>query len=62
VISFHRLLISTAILFCTGFAAWALGNYVGSQRPGMLALSLTFAAFALGLGYYLAHLKRFLGR
>jgi hypothetical protein len=62
VISFHRLLISTAILFCTGFAAWALGNYVGSQRPGMLALSLTFAAFALGLGYYLAHHKRFLGR
>jgi hypothetical protein len=62
VISFHRLLISTAILFCTGFAAWALGTYLGSRHPGMLALSLTFAAFAVALGYYLAHLKRFLGR
>jgi hypothetical protein len=62
VISFHRLLITTAILFCGGFAAWALGTYLASQRPLMLALSLVFAAFAIGLGYYLANLKRFLGR
>jgi len=62
VITFHRLLIATAIVFCLGFAAWALGTYVGSQRPTMLALSLVFAAFAVGLGYYLVHLKRFLGR
>ena len=61
-ISFHRLLIATGIVFCAGFAAWALGTYLGSQRTAMLALSLAFAAFALGLGYYLAHLKRFLGR
>jgi hypothetical protein len=62
VITFHRLLIATAIVFCAGFAAWALGTYLGSQRPAMLALSLAFAAFALALGYYLAHLRRFLGR
>ena len=61
-ISFHRVLIVTAILFCAGFAAWALGTYFGTQRPTMLALSLVFAVFALGLGYYLANLKRFLGR
>lgn len=61
-ISFHRVLIATAILFCIGFAAWALGIYLGSQRPTMLALSLVFAVFALALGYYLAHLKRFLRR
>jgi len=62
VISFHRVLIASAILFCIGFAAWALGTYLSSQRPPMLVLSLVFAAFALGLGYYLANLKRFLGR
>lgn len=61
-IPFHRLLIATAILFCAGFTLWALARYVALQQPGMLALSLTFAAFAAGLIYYLTHLKRFLGR
>ena len=61
-ISFHRLLIATAIVFCGGFAAWALGTYLASHRFLMLALSLVFAGFALGLGYYLVNLKRFLGR
>jgi hypothetical protein len=62
VITFHRLLIATAIVFCVGFAAWALGSYVSSQRLAMLVLGVAFAAFAIGLGYYLTHLKRFLGR
>jgi hypothetical protein len=62
VITFHRVLIATAIVFCGGFAVWALAHWVVLQRPGLLALGVVFAAFAAGLSYYLAHLKRFLGR
>jgi len=62
VIPFHRVLIATAILFCGGFALWALGQYVVLKRPGMLALTITFAVLSLALAYYLRNLKRFLGR
>ncbi len=61
-IPFHRLLISTAILFCAGFAAWMGWRYKVSGTPGALVLSLAFLAASGGLGYYLRHLKRFLGR
>jgi len=62
VIPFHRVLIATAILFCGGFALWALGQYAVLKRPGMLALTIVFAFLSLALAYYLRNLKRFLGR
>ena len=61
-IPFHRVLITTAILFCGGFAWWALGQYLVSKRPGMLALVIVFALLAVALAFYLRNLKRFLGR
>ena len=61
-IPFHRVLIATAILFCGGFALWALGQYAVLKRPGMLALTIVFAFLSLALAYYLRNLKRFLGR
>lgn len=61
-IPFHRVLITTAIVFCGGFALWALAQYVVSQRSGMMALAIIFALLAVALGYYLRNLKRFLGR
>jgi hypothetical protein len=54
-IPFHKLLIGTAVLFCAGFALWSVWR-------GSLALGLGFAVLAAGLGYYLRHLQRFLGR
>lgn len=54
-IPFHKLLISCGVLFCAGFAAWALWR-------GSPLLGLGFAALALALAYYLRHLKRFIGR
>lgn len=54
-IPFHRLLIGTAILFCAGFAIWAVWR-------GSPALGAGFAVLGAGLGYYLRHLTRFLGR
>ena len=61
-IPFHRVLIATGIVFCAGFALWALGRYLAWGSSGMLALTITFAVFAVALSYYLRHLKRFLGR
>ena len=54
-IPFHKLLISTAVLFCAGVAAWSLWR-------GAVALGVAFAVLALALGYYLTNLKRFIGR
>jgi hypothetical protein len=62
VIPFHRVLIATAILFCGGFAVWALGQYLTSKSAGMMILTVVFAMLAAALVYYLRNLKRFLGR
>lgn len=61
-ISFHRLLISTAIVFCAGFALWSGWHYRESGGVGTLAVTVAFAAATVALTYYLRHLKRFLGR
>jgi hypothetical protein len=61
-IPFHRLLISTAILFCAGFAVWAGWSYWQSADGVTLIMALSSALAAAALTYYLRHLKRFLGR
>jgi hypothetical protein len=59
-ISFHRLLISLAILFCGGYALWELRAFLGHGEIGSLLIAIIFAAAAVGLAYYLRHLSRFL--
>lgn len=54
-IPFHKLLIATGVVFCAGFAAWSLWR-------GAMLLGVAFALLAVGLGYYLTNLKRFIGR
>ena len=61
-IPFHRVLIGTGIVFCSGFALWALSYYLVYQRPGQLIMAVVFGGFAAALAYYLLHLKRFIGR
>jgi hypothetical protein len=61
-IPFHRLLISTAILFCAGFAVWAGWSYRQSGDAVTLIMALGSAVAAAALTYYLRHLQRFLGR
>ena len=61
-ITFHRFLITTAIIFCVVFAAWSATAYQRNGGAGTLALGVAFAAAAIALGYYLKNLKRFLGR
>ena len=52
-IAFHRVLIGAGIAFCAGFAVWAWSG-------GHVLLAAVFAALAIGLGYYLKNLSRFL--
>lgn len=61
-IPFHRFLITTAILFCVGFAAWAFVAYRASGAAADLAFALAFAVASAALGYYLKNLNRFLHR
>ena len=60
-IGFHRTLITAAILFCGGFAAWEFAAYSEHGGTGALVLGVVFAVFASGLIYYLINLRRFLG-
>jgi uncharacterized protein (DUF58 family) len=55
-------LISAAILFCLGYAGWEFAAYSDGGGTGALVIALLFAAFALGLGVYLANLDRILHR
>lgn len=59
-INFHRLLITTAIMFCAAFAVWMFRSWQGSRTWVELAASVLFAVFAVGLSVYLANLNRFL--
>ena len=61
IIGFHKFLISTAIVFCAGFAAWEMRGFASGGNVGALALGIGFALAAAGLAYYLANLARFLG-
>lgn len=61
-ISFHKLLITTAIIFCGGFAVWELSAYGKEGGTAALVLGVTFVIFAAGLVYYLMNLQRFLDR
>ena len=54
-IPFHRVLITTGIVFCAGFALWSLWRH-------QIVLGFGFAALGVGLTYYLRHLRRFIGR
>jgi len=60
-IGFHRLLITTGILFCLGFAIWEARAFLQVGGAGSLLLSTTFAVLGVGLILYLRRLNRILG-
>ena len=60
-LSFHRFVIASAIVFCLGFAAWEFRAWMDSREPGVLILAITFVVLGAGLALYLRRLNRFLG-
>ncbi len=61
-ITFHRFLIATAIVFCLGVAVWLLAAFQSTGGMLSLALGISFGMAALALSYYLKNLARFLRR
>ena len=60
-ITFHRLLITVAIVFCAGFAAWEVKRFATVGGSGALVLACVFALLAILLFLYLRRLNRILG-
>ena len=60
-ISFHRILIAFAILFCAGYGVWELSAFVQGAGTESLLISGLFFVFTAGLAYYLWRLSFFLG-
>lgn len=61
-INFHRVLISTAILFSLGFAGWAAWAYAETSEFWALGSAVGFGLASFLLAFYLKNLRRFLGR
>ena len=58
-VSFHRFLIVTAIVFCLGYGAWELN--AAADRAGGFVQGTVFIVLGVALAAYLRHLARFLG-
>ena len=58
-VSFHRFLIATAIVFCLGYGAWELNR--ATEAGGGFIQGTVFIVLGLALVAYLRQLARFLG-
>ena len=56
----HRILISTAVVFFFGFALWELNNYLSTENLWASIRSLLYLLVSVGFGLYLRSLKRWL--
>ncbi|MBI3000402.1 MAG: hypothetical protein HYY46_18400 [Deltaproteobacteria bacterium] len=56
----HRILIATAVVFFFGFSLWELRNYFNAGDPWALVRSLLYLLASAGFGVYLRSLKRWL--
>ncbi len=61
IVSFHRILIAVAILFCAGYGGYELVGFSREGGTGALVLGGVFLILAVALSYYLWRLNRFLG-
>jgi hypothetical protein len=61
-VAFHRVLITTGIVFCFGFAAWEVRVWRATQGMGALLLAAVFFLLGIGLVLYLRRLNRILYR
>ena len=59
--SFHRFLISTSVIFCLGFALWELAQFRAEGSILALIVGIAFGVAGFCLVYYVSNLERFLG-
>jgi hypothetical protein len=56
----HRILITTAVVFFFGFGLWEFRNYLASGDPWASFRGVLYLLVAFGFGWYLLTLKRWL--
>jgi len=60
-VNFHKVLISTAIVFSVGFAVWSGKVYIESREVWALASAVGFGVATIAFVLYLRNLRRLLG-
>lgn len=60
-VNFHKVLISTAIIFTLGFAVWSGWAYSTTREFWAAVAAVGFGIATVVLALYLKNLKRFLG-
>ncbi len=53
----HKILIGTSIVFFIFFSGWELMNYLGAGEVGALARSVLYLCVAVGFAVYFRSLK-----
>jgi hypothetical protein len=56
----HKILITTAVVFFFGFALWEARNYFASDNLWALLRALVYLLVSAGFGVYLRSFKRWL--
>lgn len=56
----HKILISTAVVFFFGFALWELRNYFSTENLWTLFRGVLYFLVSVGFGLYLKSLKHWL--
>lgn len=59
-ISFHKFLITTAIVFCLVFALRQFSEFRATRDGWTLLTAIAFGIAVVGLAFYLKHLRQFL--
>ena len=54
----HKILITTAVVFFFGFALWELRNYSDTGGPWAIFRGALYLLAAVGFGFYLGTLKK----
>ena len=54
----HKILIATAVVFFFGFGLWELRNYFAAGDPWAIVRAALYLLTAVGFGFYLGMLKK----
>ena len=56
----HKILIATAVVFFFGFGLWELRNYFAAENPWAMLRAGIYLLVAAGFGFYLRTLKKWI--
>jgi hypothetical protein len=60
-ITAHRILIATSVVFFFGFSLWQLGRYLELRDGWALLQAFGYFSIAVGFGFYFFKIKKYCG-